>query len=183
LQTAGAVSKLAASKEPTKAEIINNRCTATATLIAREAQYGTIKAARMSSITFGKAMGENGSLGWLDNRWGNFLNAAPNGQELDIDWLMDIYTKTPNISITNVAMVNGTIINLRSIAGTGAYVYGKTKWVLGKYWDNIVQGANRKVTNGYPFKDPGEQLAVIYFNAGLSFASSLARWRKLNCPQ
>jgi hypothetical protein len=116
------------------------QCAAANTVLAREAQYGTPKAARMSGNTFG-----DGTLQPFNSTFVPNLQ-SPVGQ-IDLDWFTDV-SGYGGGQYTNALV----------------YTIAKTGWTISR----LMSGAS--IGHYAPYADPGERNAVWQSTIGTQYA-------------
>jgi RHS repeat-associated protein len=159
-------------KKPTK-----EQCAGIRELLKREKELGTVEASKMSSITFG-----TDPIQKLNNMHGGI---PYDSKELDIDWLMDIYAKAPDLEPAD-SSPKGLAYNWLGRLATGglAYTVGKVANVAGKYASQAIRGGGLGVTYPFPFQDGGERKALGFFARRTPYSSIFTdEWMKANCPE
>lgn len=111
-------------------------------LLRREKEHGTIKAARMSSVTFGDKLIEP-----FNSTYGNTVPTYYG--PMDLDWFTDV------TSMNYVGIYSALPL----------YMGGKTLWT------GVRKAKKVPIGSAWPFEDPGERAAVQALLDDMNFAS------------
>jgi hypothetical protein len=140
-------------------------------ILDREARFGTAVAAMRSAIF----MGDGAAANPVRGKGANYLTKFG---ELDLEWFSVLSASWMK------PLTHSGPLNTPDILKTSAvYAGGKNLWTILRGGAKAIGASKLNVTNGYPFKDPGERTAVTLAGAGAAYAEIFDdEFMRTNCP-